>query len=134
MVPKYKKSASITFRGFSLPPEEVQVIVGVEAKLLALKDAQMSMNRPNLWLRSVAKFEVGFENDFPIVDMIPALLSRLGGVEHLCTARDKVSPEFFEAGLVLPIKFSKSQDDGYMTVDTLQDLSRLRVTLGFGFV
>jgi hypothetical protein len=131
---QHKRSASITFRGFALAPEEVQLLVGVGAKLLSRKGTQMNATRPNVWQRSAAKFAVEFDDDFPIVDMIPALLSHTGGVEHLCLVRDKVLPEFFEINLVLPIKFSESQDDGYLTAETLQDLCRLRATLGLGFV
>lgn len=71
MIVPYKRSASITFRGFALSREVVQLLVGVEAKLFALRDTPMRPTRPNLWQRSVAKFEVEFADHFPIVDMLP---------------------------------------------------------------
>ena len=94
----------------------------------------MRPNRPNTWQRSAVEFEVEFPDAFPIVEMVPALLAYTGGVEHLCGVRDQVLPEFFEINLVLPIKFSEEQEDGYLSVDTLADVSRLRTTIGFSFV
>ncbi|WP_426112785.1 hypothetical protein [Massilia sp. PWRC2] len=130
---KIKRSAS-TFRGFVLPPEEVQRLVGVEAVLLAQSGQPMRPNRPNVWLRSAAKFEVEFTDVTLIVDMIPAILAHAGGVEHLCSVRDQVSPEFLEINLVLPIKHSVSHDDGYVESETLQDIGRLGATLGLSFL
>lgn len=131
---KYKRSASITFRGFVLPPEEVQRLVGVEAELLAQSGQAMRPNRPNVWLRSAAKFTVEFTDETRIADMIPAILAHAGGLEHLCSVRNQVSPEFLEIDLVLPIKHSDSQDDGYVESETLNDLSRLGATLGLSFL
>ena len=131
---KYERSASLAFRGFAASPSDVQMLVGVDAKLLAQKGTQMRPNRPNTWQRSAVEFEVEFPDAFPIVEMVPALLAYTGGVEHLCGVRDQVLPEFFEINLVLPIKFSEEQEDGYLSVDTLADVSRLRTTIGFSFV
>lgn len=133
METKIKRSASITFRGFVLPPEEVQRLIGVKAVLLAQSGEPMRSNRPNVWLRSAAKFEVEFPDETLIVDMIPAILAHAGGVEHLCSVRDQVTPEFLEINLVLPIKNSASQDDGYVESETLQSLGRLGATLGLSF-
>ena len=130
---KIKRSASITFRGFTLPPEEVQRLVGLKAALLAQSGHAMTPNRPNVWLRSAAKFTVEFTDETLIVDMIPAILKSAGGVDHLCRVRDQVSPEFVEIDLLLPIKSSLSQDDGYVNSETLHDLCRLGATLGLGF-
>ncbi|MBC7685496.1 MAG: hypothetical protein H7176_09745 [Bdellovibrionales bacterium] len=79
-------------------------------------------------------FEIEFTDETLIVDMIPAILAHAGGVEHLCSVRDQVSPEFLEVNLVLPIKHSDSQDDGYVDSETMQDLSRLGATLGLSFL
>lgn len=131
---KNKRSASVTFRGFVLSPEVVQHLVGVKAVLLAQAGQPMKPNRPNVWARSAAKFKVEFTDETLIVDMIPAILAHAGGVEHLCSVRDQVSPEFLEINLVLPIKHSDSQDDGYVDSETLQDLGRLGATLGLSFL
>jgi hypothetical protein len=94
----------------------------------------MRANRPNVWQRSAAQFEVEFTDEILIVDMIPALLAHTGGVEHLRLVRDQVLPEFLEINLLLPIKSSVSQDDGYVASETLQDLCHLGATLGLGFL
>ncbi len=65
--------------------------------------------------------------------MIPAILAHAGGTAHLCSVRDQVLPEFLEISLVLPIKHSLSQDDGYVESETLQDVARLGATLGLSF-
>lgn len=131
---KIQRSASITFRGFAMAPEELQRLVGVEAVLLAQSGQPMGPNRPNVWPRSAVKFVVEFTDETLIVDMIPAILAYAGGVEHLCSVRDQVSPEFLEINLVLPIKHSESQDDGYVESETLQELCRLGATLGLSFL
>lgn len=117
-----------------MPPDIVQHLVGVEAVLLAQAGQPMRPNRRNVWLRSAAKFEIEFTDETLIVDMIPAILAHAGGVEHLCSVRDQVTPEFLEVNLVLPIKHSDSQDDGYVGSETLHDLSRLGATLGLSFL
>jgi hypothetical protein len=134
MKSSYKKSASLTFRGFTVAPEVVQSMVGIDAKLLGEKGLPMRSNRSNVWRRSVAQFEIEFADDFPIDGMVPALLNHATGVENLCAVRDRISPEFIEVNLVLPIKFSESQDDGFLEIETLGDLYELQATLGFSFV
>ena len=117
-----------------MTPEHVESLVGIEAQLRGLRGTPMRPNRPNVWQRSVVQFEIEFADGFPIVEMIPALLEHTKGVEHLCAVREQVLPEFFEVNLVLPIKFSEEQEDGFLTVETLGDLHRLRTTLGLSFV
>ena len=131
---RYKKSASLTFRGFSVNPETIQSLVGVQAKLLGLQGSPMRPGRPNVWQRSVAKFEVEFTENFPISEMLPSLFEHIGGIEHLCSIREKTSPDFFEIDMVLPVKSSNEQVDGFITTETLADLYRLQSTLGFSFV
>jgi hypothetical protein len=94
----------------------------------------MRANRPNVWQRSAVKFEVEFTDQILIVDMIPALLAHTGGIEHLRLVRDQVLPEFLEINLVLPIKSSVSQDDGYVESETVRDLCHLGATLGLSFL
>jgi len=115
------------------PPEEVLRLVGLKATLLAQSGNAMTPNRPNVWLRSAAKFTVEFTDETRIVDMIPAILRRAGGVDHLCWVRDQISPEFVEIDLLMPIKYSPSQDDGYVASETSHDLCRLGATLGLSF-
>ncbi len=130
---KPKRSASLTFRGFLLSPEEVESLVGTKAVLLAQSGQPMRPGRPNVWARSAAKFKIEFEDNVPIVDMIPAILAHAGGLEHLYAVRNQISPEFLEIDLVLPIKKSEAQEDGYVDVPTLQELAHLQATLGLSF-
>lgn len=134
MEAKTKKSASLTFRGFQKSPEEVESLVGVKAVLLAQSGQPMKPGRPNAWPRSVVKFRIEFTNDVLIVDMIPAILAHAGGLEHLSAVHDQVLPEFLEINLVLPIKYSEAQEDGYVEVETLQELAHLGATLGLSFL
>lgn len=130
----YKRSASLTFRGFEVNPEVVQSMVGVDAKLLGEKGSPMKANRSNVWQKSFAKFEIEFADDFPICGMIPALLNHASGLKNLCAIRNRISPEFIEVNLVLPIRSSESQEDGFLEIDTLGELYELRATVGFSFV
>lgn len=130
----YKRSASLTFRGFTTSAADVQALVGIDAKILAEKGEPMRSNRPNTWQQSVASFEIEFADALPIVEMVPALLAYAGGVEHLCGVRDQILPEFFEINLILPIRYSEEQEDGYLSLETLADIHRLRTTVGFSFV
>lgn len=127
---RIKRSASLTFRGFLKSPEEVQSLVGVKAVLLAQSGQPKRSNPLRVWPRSA----VEFEDDALIVHMIPAILAHAGGLEHLRAVRDQVSPEFLEVNLVLPIKHSEAQEDGYVEVKTLQELAELGATLGLSFV
>lgn len=131
---KTKRSASLTFRGFLKSPEEVERLVGTKAVLLAQSGQPMRPSRPNVWPRSAAKFQVEFEDNALIVDMIPAILAHAGGHEHLCSVRDQVLPEFLEINLVLPIRYSEAQEDGYVEAQTLQEVAQLGATLGLSFV
>jgi hypothetical protein len=90
-----KRYASLTFRGFIMSPQEVATLVGTEAVLLAQAGSPIKIGRATVWPRSAAKFQMVFEDDVLVVDMIPAILAHLGGVQHLCRVRDRVSPEFF---------------------------------------
>lgn len=84
-------------------------------------------------MRSFAKWQMEFSNSTRIVEMIPALIESIGGVDHLVAIRNKVMPEFFEIGLALWIKDSDEQEGGCIDHRTIEMLSHLGVTLSFGF-
>ncbi|MQQ35286.1 hypothetical protein GE543_13320 [Pseudomonas sp. SZ57] len=131
---KTKRSASLTFRGFLKSPEEVESLVGVKAVLLAQSGQPKKPNRPNVWPRSVAMFQVEFENNAQIVDMIPAILAHLGGIDRVRGVLEQISPEFLEVNLVLPVRYSEAQEDGYVEAQAVQDLAELGATLGLSVV
>jgi hypothetical protein len=79
-------------------------------------------------------FQVELADDALIAYMVPAVLAHVGGLEHLCAVRDQVLPEFLEINLVLPIKFSEAQEDGYVEIETLRALAYLGATLGLSFL
>ncbi|MGZ8886202.1 MAG: hypothetical protein ACXW1O_06500 [Halobacteriota archaeon] len=124
----------MTFRGFEGKPEDVEKLVGVKASGLGLRGNPIKPGVKTLWKRSTAKFAVEFPPSFLLCEMIPALLTHTGGVEHLCTVRDQVSPEYFEIDIVLPVKNSEEQEGGFISPSTLADLYRLQVSLSFQFL
>lgn len=128
-----KRSASLTFRGFNMSPQEVASLVGTEAVLLAQAGLPIKLGRATVWPRSAAKFQMAFEDDVLVADMIPAILAHLGGVQHLCRVRDRVSPEFFEIDLKLTCDNSEAHKNGYLDLESLRNLAHLEATLGLSF-
>lgn len=124
------KSISLTFRGFEISPDEVQSIVGIQATSFGTKGEPVRPGVKTLLRRSAVLYEIEFPNDCRWDEMIPALISHLGGVEHLRNAREKVNPEFFEFDITLPIKGSMEQENGYFPEQTIADLYTLKASLG----
>ena len=106
------KTASLTFRGFDVSPEDVESWLGVKATYLGVRGYPVRSGVKTTLNRSAASFSVESPNAVPLHEMIPALLAHVGGVDHLCNVRDKVKPEYLEIDLALPIKFSEEQEGG----------------------
>ena len=128
------KSISLTFRGFELPPQEVESIVGFPASTLGTRGKPVKPGVRTLLTRSFAYYSIEFPNGCRLDEMIPALLTHLGGVKHLCEVRDKVLPEFFEIDFVLPIKRSEEQEGGFLPPATIADVNLLKASLSFQFL
>ncbi|URM25404.1 hypothetical protein LLY42_15310 [Pseudomonas frederiksbergensis] len=128
------KSASLTFRGFDLALEEVDCIVGVAAGLSGVRGEPVKQGVATLLNRSFARYAIDFIDGCRLDEMIPKLLDYLGGVNHLSEAKEKISPEFFEINLVLPVKGSKEQEGGFLSPSTLAEIAQLGVTLSFEFL
>lgn len=124
--------ASLTFRGFEMPPTEVESLVGKTSTDLGVRGMPRKQG-PRLLERSFATWKVAFSDSTRIDEMVPALIESIGGVDHLLSVRDKVMPEFFEIDLSLWIKDSDEQEGGFIDHQTIDMLSRLGVTLSFGF-
>jgi len=128
------KSASLCFRGFEQAPAQIELMVGVPATKVGLKGNQIKPGVQTTWKKSVAKFTVEFPHGCGLDEMIPKMLSHLGGVQHLCEVRNAIRPEFFEIDITLPIKNSEEQEGGFFPPEVLGDLNQLGVTLSFQFL
>lgn len=128
------RSASLTFRGFDLTLEEVDCIVGIAPGLSGVRGEPVKRGVATLLKRSFARYEIEFIDGCRLDEMIPKLLDYLGGVNHLSKAKEKISPEFFELNLVLPVKGSEEQEGGFLSPSTLAEIAQLGVSLSFEFL
>lgn len=130
--PGSKYSASLTFRGFEMPPEQVETLVGVKASaLLSRGFCRKAGTRP--LIRSFVQYEIFFDDTTNLFEMLPSLLSHVGGVEHLSKVLQKVSPEFLDVNIFLRVKNSENQEGGFIDTATLEGLAKLGATLSFEF-
>lgn len=132
--PRRFKSVSLTLRGFDLTPEGVESIAGVVASKKGSKGMPAKPGVKTLLNRSFVQFSVDFPGGCRLNEMIPALVTYLGGMAHICDFRDQVAPEFFEVHIVLPIKGSEEQEGGFLSPAMISDLCLLRATLTFAFL
>lgn len=128
-----KRSASLTFRGFTAHPSEVEAAVGATASRVLLKGHPVKPGVSTLAVRSAAVFKLPFAPDAAMRGMIPELLNHFGGVEHLQNARAVVAPEFLEIDLVIDVRNSEYSEDGAIELESLQALVALGATLSFSF-
>lgn len=128
------RSISLTFRGFELTPQEVESFVGVTATRLGNRGEPVKPGVKALLKRSVVKYSLEFSGGCRLDEMVPVLMQHLGGINHLCNVRDRVSPEFFEIDIVLPIKGSEEQEGGSLPPEVIADLYTLRASLSFQFL
>lgn len=124
--------ASLTFRGFEVSPDQVESLVGVPATELGTYGAARKPGLPPLQ-RSFARWEVVLAETTSLDEMIPALLSSLGGTDRLHTVQEQVRAEFLEVDLSMWIKDSIEQEGGFIDPETIAMLARLGATLSFGF-
>lgn len=106
---KIFKSISLTFRGFDMSPQDVQAICGVTASFLGSRGEPAKPGVNSVLKRSAAKFSVEFPGGCRLDEMLPSLLSLLGGVNRLCDIRDQVRPEFLRLTLFYPLKIRRSK-------------------------
>ena len=126
-------SVSLTMRGFDCTPEQAQDLVGFPAESLGTRGLPTKPGRTPL-KRSFVRYSVKFSDPPRIDQMVPAILARTGGVDHLCVVRDAIKPEFFEIDLSLPVKNSLEQEGGFISLESIADLNRLRSTISFGIL
>lgn len=119
------RSASLTFRGFNMTPEEVECMVGVTAESSGIRGNFVKQGVSTLLKCSFIRYEVKFTDGCRLGEMIPKLLAYLGGANHIREAKEKICPEFFEINLVLPVKYSDEQEGGFLPPSTLAELAQL---------
>lgn len=123
--------ASISMRGFEMTPIEVQTLIGTPASLLVKRgEARVPGGTP--FGRSVASWKLEFPDSTRIEEMIPALLSLVGGAAHLAAVKAQVLPEFLEVDISMWVLDSEEQEGGAIDVSTIASLAQLGASLSFG--
>mgnify|MGYP000881512612 CR=1 FL=1 len=74
-----------------------------------------------------------FNESTRIEDLIPALLTHLGGVAHLSNVKSQVSPEFFEFDIAMWVLDSDEQEGGSVGASAIAALAELGASLSLGF-
>lgn len=128
------RSVALCLRGFELTPKQVESIIGVSASESGTRGEPVRSGVKSLLKRSFVRFSVEFPDGCRLDEMIPTLLTHLGGVNHLCEVRDQIKPEFLEIDMVLPVKSSDEQEGGFLPPPTLVELSLLGASLSFQFL
>ncbi|GFM91948.1 MULTISPECIES: hypothetical protein [Pseudomonas] len=127
------KSVSLTFRGFDLTAEEVVALVGVAASRLGNRGEPVKPGVKTRLTRSYAIFSLDFLNDYELCEMLPALLTHLGGINHLFQIQSQIQPEFSEIHFDLPVAASDESQEGYLSTTVIADVSQLKASISFGF-
>jgi len=127
--PKYE--VSFTLRGFSLPPEEVESIVGLQATLRGAAGALDRAGKTPL-KRSFVQWSVELPENSRMNTMIALLLEKLGGSEHIASVVQRVAPDHTEVDLTLRVKDSEEQEGGFIDAVTIAALARMSATLSVG--
>jgi hypothetical protein len=125
--------ATLSFRGFEISPDDIQLLVGLAPAPMLVSRGDSSKPGRTPFRRSVASWSIEFEDSARLGEMIPALIEYIGGEDHLLTIRDKVAPEFFEIDISMWIKNSAEQEGGSIGAETIAMLARLGASLSFGF-
>jgi hypothetical protein len=115
-----------------MPPSEVEALIGVAASTLCVAGVALKPGTRPL-RRSIAKWSVEFENTARLNDMLPLLINRIRGADHVATVRQAVMPEFLEIDIAMWIKDSEEQEGGLIDLSTLEMLTKMGATLSFGF-
>ncbi len=123
--------ASISMRGFEMTPIEVQNLIGTPASLLVKRgEARVPGGTP--FKSSAASWKLEFPDSTRIGQMIPALLSHVGGATHLAAVKAQVLPEFFEVDISMWVLDSEEQEGGAIDISTIASLAHLGASLSFG--
>ena len=127
------KSVSLTFRGFEVEPDIIEQLMGAKANSIGRIGSPIKAGVKTLLKRSFVEFSVSFSKDSRLDEMIPILLSHLGGVNNITMVREYVLPEFFEINFTLPIKSSDEQESGFIPAEVIMNVFKLGCSLSFDF-
>ena len=128
------KEVSLIFRGFEFSPEHVEELLGVRASEKGVRGNPVRPGVKTTLKRSFARFSVALDPIVRLDQVIPLLLHELGGLDRLIGVRDSVAPEFFEIGILWPVKRSEEQEGGFFSSSAISDLAGLRCSLSFSFL
>lgn len=128
------KSVAVCFRGFEVPPSHIESIIGVAASESGIKGEPVKPGVETLLRRSYFRFSVNLPEEMRLDEAIPFLFHKIGGFDKAVLVREKVSPEFIEVGLTLPVKGSESQEGGFISPESIFQMNRLGATLTFQFM
>lgn len=129
-----RRHIALTFRGIDCLPAKVEEIVGVPATSSGIVGERVKPNVQSRLTRSYVRYVLQLEEGVALDEVFGLLMRQLGGVDNLVRARERVKPEFFEVDIAWPIKFSQEQENGYFPESVIEDLAKLRCTLGFSFL
>ena len=111
-------------------PADVEGLVGVPTSLLVRRgEARIPGGSP--FTRSVALWQLEFTEAPRVDEMIPALLSYVGGTEHLAMVKQRVAPELFEVDIAMWNLGSEEQEGGSIDAPTIALLGKLGASLSF---
>jgi hypothetical protein len=128
------KEVALIFRGFECSPERVEELLSVRASEKGVRGSPVKPAVKTILKRSFARFPVTLDPTVRLDQVISILLDELGGMDKLIVVRDSVAPEFFEIGILWPVKNSEEQEGGFFSPSVISGLAGLRCSLSFSFV
>lgn len=128
------KTVSLTFRGFDEDAETVIALMGVGTDDVGNKGDFVRPGGRTRLTRSYVIYEMCFSVQIDLCEMIPALLLRLGGVEHILRVKQIIKPEFLEFNFNLPVAKVEFAQDGYLSEQTIAEIHKLGASAGFNFI
>jgi hypothetical protein len=127
------KSVSLNFRGLAGNADEVGALLGVPASMSGNRGELVRPYVKTRLARSYALFSKEFPFEFPLNEMLPALVKSLGGEENILRIKGRVQPEFLEVNFDLPSSSAEASQDGFLSEEVIATASRLGVSIGFEF-
>jgi hypothetical protein len=128
------KSIAICFRGFELSVDEVESFMGKIASSKGSQGGPVKNGVKTILKRSFVRYSMDVNDECRLDEIMPRLFESLGGVKAISSVRDKVLPEFVDVDITIPVKGSEDQEGGFISRETLADLTLLCATLSFRFV
>ncbi len=115
-----------------MDPTEVERLVGISATELGIAGTPRKTGTRPLQ-KSFASWQTEFEDLTRLDEMIPSIISHVGGSDHLAAVKNAVSPEFVEINIAMWIKDSEEQEGGFIDSVSIRMLAEIGASLSFGF-